>query len=72
MSTKARLCFALGKYTGAGRTEISRIAPKHVKDSVIEIPAPAKDRRARHPVAPSRAARHHRRHADHGHQDVAG
>ena len=39
IGTKARLCFALGKYTGAGRAEISRIGPQHVKDSVIEIPA---------------------------------
>jgi hypothetical protein len=36
VGSKARLCFALGKYTGAGRTEISRIGPHHIRDGEIE------------------------------------
>jgi integrase len=38
IGTKARLCFALGKYTGAGRTEITRIGPQHIGDGEIIIP----------------------------------
>ena len=38
IGTKARLCFALGKYTGAGLTEVSRIGPQHVSADEIKIP----------------------------------
>jgi integrase len=37
VGTKARLCFALGKYTGAGCSEIARIGPQHIVDGEITI-----------------------------------
>lgn len=39
IGTMARLAFALANYTGAGRTEISRIGRHHLVDGEIAIPA---------------------------------
>jgi integrase len=37
VGTKARLCFGLAKYTGAGRSEIARIGPQHIENGEITI-----------------------------------
>jgi integrase len=37
VGTKARLAFALARYTGAGRSELVRIGPQHIVDGVIVI-----------------------------------
>jgi integrase len=37
VGTKARLAFALAKYTGAGRSEIARMGPGHISDGEIVI-----------------------------------
>jgi hypothetical protein len=37
IGSKARLCFALARYTGAGRSEIARIGPQHIRNSEIII-----------------------------------
>jgi integrase len=37
IGTKARLAFALARYTGAGRSEIARMGPQHIVDGVIII-----------------------------------
>lgn len=38
VGTKARLCLGLAKYTGAGRTELTKIGPRHVRGSAVAIP----------------------------------
>jgi integrase len=37
IGSKARLCFALARYTGAGRSEIARMGPQHIRDGEIVI-----------------------------------
>jgi integrase len=37
IGTKARLCFALARYTGAGRSEVARIGPQHIRAGEIVI-----------------------------------
>ena len=37
IGTKARLAFALARYTGAGRSEIARLGPQHIVDNEITI-----------------------------------
>ena len=37
LGTKARLCFALARYTGAGRSEITRLGPQHIRNGEIFI-----------------------------------
>jgi integrase len=37
VGSKARLCFALARYTGAARAEIARLGPQHVAGNVITI-----------------------------------
>jgi integrase len=37
IGTKARLAFALARYTGAGRSEIARMGPQHIVDGVLII-----------------------------------
>jgi integrase len=37
MGSKARLAYALARYTGAGRSEIARMGPKHVQGGAIAI-----------------------------------
>jgi integrase len=37
IGSKARLCFALARYTGAGRSEIARLGPQHVHNGEIAI-----------------------------------
>jgi site-specific recombinase XerD len=38
VGTKARLCIALAKYTGAGRNELTLIGPQHLSADEIKIP----------------------------------
>jgi integrase len=38
VGSKARLAFALARYTGAGRTEITMIGPHHINGDLIAIP----------------------------------
>lgn len=47
VGTKARLCFALAKCTGAGRTELTRVGPHHVSVTAIgedQIALPARQK----------------------------
>ena len=37
VGTKARLCFGLARYTGAGRSEIARMGTQHIRDGEIVI-----------------------------------
>jgi integrase len=37
LGSKARLCFALARYTGAGRSEIARLGPQHIRNGEIVI-----------------------------------
>ena len=37
IGTKARLCFALARYTGAACSEIARLGPQHIVDDEIII-----------------------------------
>jgi integrase len=37
IGSKARLCFALARYTGAGRSEIARMGPQHIRNDEIVI-----------------------------------
>jgi integrase len=37
LGSKARLCFALARYTGAGRSEIARMGPQHICNGEILI-----------------------------------
>jgi integrase len=38
IGTKARLAFALAKYTGAGCSEIARLGPQHVRSGELAVP----------------------------------
>jgi hypothetical protein len=42
IGSKARLALALPKYTGAGRSEVSRLGPQHIVGDEISIPPRAK------------------------------
>jgi integrase len=37
VGSKARLCFALARYTGAGRSEIAAMGPQHIRNGEIVI-----------------------------------
>lgn len=39
IGSKARLCFTLAKCTGAGRAEIARLGPQHIRGDEVELPA---------------------------------
>jgi integrase len=53
VGTTARLCFALARYTGAGRSEVARMGPRHVHNGEIVIARQKTGVEATIPIVPA-------------------